>query len=233
MPTKTIPAGRRTARPIAYTTDVDGEQQIAIRPADGGAEKILTHFAERLLLQADVVARRQAPGLLRRQSPAMARRRRQRRAEPGGAGQATTKSTIRLFARRPLAGLQPDRRQPAAPHLALRYSPPARRRGVIATDDNDSNPIFSPDGKYLYFVSTPAREPDAQRDRVQFRDAENDRHLCRDADRRSAAFAHSRRAPDEARPVGRARTVTTTSRGRTRGSPRRHRRADQDRPRRA
>ena len=30
---------------IAYTTDVTGEQQIAIRPAEGGAEKILTHFA--------------------------------------------------------------------------------------------------------------------------------------------------------------------------------------------
>ena len=29
---------------IAYTTDVSGEQQIAVRPATGGAEKILTHF---------------------------------------------------------------------------------------------------------------------------------------------------------------------------------------------
>jgi len=29
---------------IAYTTDISGEQQIAVRPAEGGAEKILTHF---------------------------------------------------------------------------------------------------------------------------------------------------------------------------------------------
>lgn len=31
-------------RSIAYTTDISGEQQIAIRPAEGGPEKILTHF---------------------------------------------------------------------------------------------------------------------------------------------------------------------------------------------
>ncbi len=31
-------------RMIAYTTDVSGEQQVAVRPAEGGPEKILTHF---------------------------------------------------------------------------------------------------------------------------------------------------------------------------------------------
>ena len=31
-------------RTIAYTTDISGEQQVAIRPAEGGAERILTHF---------------------------------------------------------------------------------------------------------------------------------------------------------------------------------------------
>ncbi|MBS0418475.1 MAG: PD40 domain-containing protein [Proteobacteria bacterium] len=31
-------------RTIAYTTDISGEQQVAIRPAEGGPEKILTHF---------------------------------------------------------------------------------------------------------------------------------------------------------------------------------------------
>jgi tricorn protease len=29
---------------VAYTTDISGEQQIAVRPAEGGPEKILTHF---------------------------------------------------------------------------------------------------------------------------------------------------------------------------------------------
>jgi tricorn protease len=29
---------------VAYTTDISGEQQIAVRPAEGGAEKLLTHF---------------------------------------------------------------------------------------------------------------------------------------------------------------------------------------------
>jgi tricorn protease len=30
---------------IAYTTDASGEQQLAVRPAEGGAERVLTHFA--------------------------------------------------------------------------------------------------------------------------------------------------------------------------------------------
>jgi tricorn protease len=29
---------------IAYTTDASGEQQLAVRPAEGGAERVLTHF---------------------------------------------------------------------------------------------------------------------------------------------------------------------------------------------
>jgi tricorn protease len=29
---------------IAYTTDISGEQQVAIRPAEGGPEKVVTHF---------------------------------------------------------------------------------------------------------------------------------------------------------------------------------------------
>jgi tricorn protease len=38
------PAWSPDGKTIAYTTDVSGEQQIAVRPAEGGAEKILTHF---------------------------------------------------------------------------------------------------------------------------------------------------------------------------------------------
>ena len=44
---------------IAYTTDISGEQQIAVRPAEGGPEKILTHF-ERGFFYAP----RWSPGLL-------------------------------------------------------------------------------------------------------------------------------------------------------------------------
>jgi tricorn protease len=38
------PSWSPDGKTIAYTTDVSGEQQIAVRPAEGGAEKILTHF---------------------------------------------------------------------------------------------------------------------------------------------------------------------------------------------
>ena len=38
------PSWSPDGKSIAYTTDVSGEQQIAVRPAEGGAERILTHF---------------------------------------------------------------------------------------------------------------------------------------------------------------------------------------------
>ena len=39
------PSWSPDGKTIAYTTDVTGEQQLAVRPAEGGAERILTHFA--------------------------------------------------------------------------------------------------------------------------------------------------------------------------------------------
>jgi tricorn protease len=38
------PSWSPDGKTIAYTTDVSGEQQLAVRPAEGGAERILTHF---------------------------------------------------------------------------------------------------------------------------------------------------------------------------------------------
>jgi tricorn protease len=38
------PSWSPDGKTIAYTTDVSGEQQVAVRPAEGGAEKVLTHF---------------------------------------------------------------------------------------------------------------------------------------------------------------------------------------------
>ena len=38
------PAWSPDGRTIAYTTDVGGGQQVAVRPAEGGAERVLTHF---------------------------------------------------------------------------------------------------------------------------------------------------------------------------------------------
>ncbi len=38
------PSWSPDGKTVAYTTDVDGNHQIALRPADGGPERILTHF---------------------------------------------------------------------------------------------------------------------------------------------------------------------------------------------
>jgi len=38
------PAWSPDGKSIAYTTDVNGEQQLAVRPAEGGPERLLTHF---------------------------------------------------------------------------------------------------------------------------------------------------------------------------------------------
>ena len=38
------PSWSPDGKSIAYTTDISGEQEIAVRPAEGGAERILTHF---------------------------------------------------------------------------------------------------------------------------------------------------------------------------------------------
>ena len=38
------PSWSADGKTIAYTTDVSGEQQVAVRPSEGGVEKILTHF---------------------------------------------------------------------------------------------------------------------------------------------------------------------------------------------
>lgn len=40
------PAWSPDGKTVAYTTDGSGEQQLAIRPAEGGPEKLLTHFAQ-------------------------------------------------------------------------------------------------------------------------------------------------------------------------------------------
>ncbi len=38
------PSWSPDGKTVAYTTDISGEQQVAIRPAEGGPEKVLTHF---------------------------------------------------------------------------------------------------------------------------------------------------------------------------------------------
>ena len=105
--------GRPTGRVVAYTTDVGGEQQIAVRPAEGGAERVLTAFRDgylygpvfspdgQTLAFSDSAHRLWLTGVDKVGAPRQVAQ--DKFGEIHGPG---------LFARRPLAGLQPFRRRP-------------------------------------------------------------------------------------------------------------------------
>ena len=137
---------------LAYTTDIGGEQQIAIRPAQGGAEKILTHFTAGYFYQ-----------------PVWA---------PGGDRLAFSDAALRLWTV-DLAGGEPKQIaqdgfneihdyswSPDGRWLAYSLNDPNRISSiwlysidsgkatrVSASRDNDWMPRFDPEGKYLYFLS--------------------------------------------------------------------------------
>ncbi len=143
---------------IAYTTDVSGEQQIAIRPAQGGAEKILTHFQNGFYY-----------------SPIWS---------PDGKHLAFGDGNHRLWLLEIGSGrvaqvaqdtyneihdqaFSPDGRwlaysitganeQRAIWIDNIGSGKPTRVSGPFA---NDFSPVFSPNGKYLYFVSTRHENP--------------------------------------------------------------------------
>jgi len=143
---------------VAYTTDVGGEQQIAIRPGAGGAEKILTNFKSGFLYQ-----------------PVWS---------PGGDRLAFSDSANRLW-RLDVAGGAPQ--QVAQDHYQemhdYAWSPDGRWLAYSLTDDNqvlsiwlyslesgkatkvsasrdnDFRPVFDPEGKYLYFISMRHENP--------------------------------------------------------------------------
>ena len=138
---------------VAYTTDENGEQQIALRPAEGGEAKILTKFDSGFLYQ-----------------PVWA---------PGGDMLAFSDNEHRLWvmdvdkgAPRQVAQdnyneihdytWSPDGRWLAysltgdrhVQSIWLYSLDSGKARRVSAERDNDFLPVFDPNGKYLYFVST-------------------------------------------------------------------------------
>ncbi|MDB5975374.1 MAG: hypothetical protein JWR07_2134, partial [Nevskia sp.] len=143
---------------VAYTTDSGGEQQIAVRPAEGGEEKILTHFHNGFYYQ-----------------PMWA---------PGGDKLAFSDHEHRLWLL-DLAGGEPrqvaqDQYQeihdyswsPDGRWLAYSLTGPnqvhaiwfysldsGKATRVSAARDNDLAPIFDAEGKHLYFISTRHENP--------------------------------------------------------------------------
>ncbi|HEY5048701.1 MAG TPA: PDZ domain-containing protein [Rhizomicrobium sp.] len=143
---------------IAYTTDVNGEQQVAIRPAEGGAEKILTHFKSGYYYAAVW--------------------------SPDGSHLAFADGNHRLWlldvasgnttqvAQDPYSEIHDQSFSPDGRWLSYSVTGTNQQHGIwldnIAsgkatrvsdTFGNDFGATFSPDGKYLYFVSTRHENP--------------------------------------------------------------------------
>ncbi len=137
---------------LAYTTDVNGEQQIAVRPAEGGAEQILTRFEKGFYYQ-----------------PLWA---------PGGDRLAFSDNEHRLWVLDASGGAptqvaedpyeeihdyawSPDGRWLAYSTLGANqvrsiwlYSTDSGKATRISRSrDSDFSPAFDPEGKYLYFIS--------------------------------------------------------------------------------
>ncbi|HEV7157557.1 MAG TPA: S41 family peptidase [Caulobacteraceae bacterium] len=152
------PAWSTDGRLIAYTTDASGEQQIAVRPAEGGPERVLTHFSEGYLY-----------------GPVFS---------PDGRNLAFSDSAHRLWivgvdggAARQVAQdnkseIHDQAFSPDGRWLAFSMAATDLRRdlylyhldgGVLTRLGDgstiDGNPVFSSDGKYLYFVSNRHENP--------------------------------------------------------------------------
>lgn len=146
------PAFSPDGKTIAYITDANGEQQVALRPAHGGVERIVTHFRSGYLY-APVWA---PDG----KSVAV-----------GDAGKKLWVVTLAsgeacevahdIHHRIDDAAFSPDSR-----YLAFSIQGENQQRGIHVFDlaehqdhvasspmNNDSHPVFSSDGNYLYFIS--------------------------------------------------------------------------------
>ncbi len=152
------PSWSPDGKTVAYATAVDGEQEIAIRPADGGAEKIVTHFQTGFFY-----------------TPMWS---------PDGKRLAFADGNHRLWLLDIASGkltqvaqdtyneIHDQSWSPDGRWLAYSVTGSNEQRGiwlysldagkatlVSGPMGNDFSPVFSPDGKYLYFVSTRHENP--------------------------------------------------------------------------
>ena len=152
------PSWSPDGKTVAYTTDATGEQQIAIRPAEGGAQRILTHFLSGFFYTP--------------------------RWSPDGKRLAFSDGNHRLWlldiasakawevAADRYAEIHDENFSPDGRWLAYSITGANQLTGIRLYDiderkatevseslANDFNPVFSPDGKYLYFLSTRHENP--------------------------------------------------------------------------
>jgi tricorn protease len=146
------PAWSPDGKLVAYTTDAGGEQQVAIRPAEGGPERVLTSFATGYLY-----------------GPMFS---------PDGKTLSFSDSSHKLWvvgvdggaprevAQDKQSEIHDQAYSPDGRWLAFSMVATDRRRDLYIYDIGggkltrlgdgssiDGNPVFSPDGKYLYFTS--------------------------------------------------------------------------------
>lgn len=152
------PSWSPDGKTIAYTTDAEGEQQIATRPAQGGPEKILTHFKTGFYY-----------------TPIWS---------PDGKRLAFADANHRLWLLDVASGdvtqvaqdqydeIHDQSFSPDGRWLAYSLMGANQQRGIWLYDlrsgsatrvsqalANDYKPVFSPDGKYLYFISSRHENP--------------------------------------------------------------------------
>jgi tricorn protease len=152
------PSWSPDGRTIAYTTDATGEQQLAVRPAEGGPEKVLTHFATGYFYTP--------------------------RWSPGGDRLAFSDNENRLWIVAAEAGeprevahdlyneIHDYSWSPDGKWLAYSVTASNQQHGIWLYDAdgrkatrvsellaNDFAPVFDPNGKYLYFLSTRHENP--------------------------------------------------------------------------
>jgi tricorn protease len=152
------PSWSPDGKTVAYTTDVSGEQQIAMRPAEGGPERILTHFRTGFFY-----------------TPIWS---------PDGKRLAFSDGNHRLWLLDIASGRTTQVAQdtfneihdqsfsPDGRWLAYSLTRTNQQRAIwiysiesanaqLVSEPlgNDFNPVFSPDGKYLYFVSSRHENP--------------------------------------------------------------------------
>jgi tricorn protease len=147
------PSWSPDGKTIAYTTDASGEQEIAIRPAEGGTEKILTHFTSgfyytpqwspdgKRLTFSDANHRLWLLDVATGKTVEVAHER------PNEIHDETFSPDARWLAYSMTAAN-------AEQHVWLYDIERAKATDVSGSLANDFSPAFSPDGRYLYFVST-------------------------------------------------------------------------------
>jgi tricorn protease len=152
------PAWSPDGKMVAYTTDITGGQQIAVRAAEGGAEKILTHFDtgyfygpvfspdSKLLAFSDNAHRLWVVGV--------------------------DGSAPRLVAQNRYGEIHDQAFSPDGRYLAYSLNRDAQQHALWLYDiaanhavqiseahNDDQVPVFSPDGKYLFFYSSRHENP--------------------------------------------------------------------------